>query len=434
MYRWVILGAGILAYGTSQFSRQNFTGVQKYIAADLHLDKGAIGLLASVFFYSYAFFQMPWGVASDKFGSRWVIGLGILLTAAPLGFAAGQSETSLLLWRVAAGIAAAAVYVPLTGMIARWFPATQRGMSQATLGGVGGTLGEGTAYFLLPVIAVYFASGWRQGMTMVAGAIAAMGVLCLLLLRTAPAHAQATTRKPFSGRCCKTQLWCYALLSGFIRGTQTWIAKARQTSISAGKAWDWISRWSGRFARVPHARWSGAASAVRSRENSPMCWPGGDLSKRGAHRMAALRDCDTAHCLRSVLGRDADRASVLLGMSVNLFSWCQPPSPNAGPWTASLVVPVRSVGLGPRAGRRRLSCWRSSIHPRQRVVGLPRYLADRRGRHVDHGGDGDRLLCGPFGRVRFGQQRVRRFGFPHDADETDHESLAATGCSWSAPA
>ena len=281
MYRWVILCAGILAYGTSQFSRQNFTGVQKYIAADLHLDKGAIGLLASVFFYSYALFQMPWGVASDKFGSRWVIGLGILLTAGSmLGFATGQSETSLLIWRVAAGIAAAAVYVPLTGMIARWFPATQRGMSQATLGGVGGTLGEGTAYFLLPVIAVYFASGWRQGMTMVAIAIAAMGVLCLLLLRTAPAHAQATIRKPFEWSMLQdVQLWCYALVySGFvvgIRGTQTWIAVyATDVYISQqGMALDLAVVQGGALAFVVY-RSSGAASAARSRESSPTCWPG----------------------------------------------------------------------------------------------------------------------------------------------------------------
>ena len=69
-YRWAILFFGILAYGTSQFARQNFAGIQKFIAADLHLDKGAMGLLASVFFYAYAVFQMPWGIAADRFGSR----------------------------------------------------------------------------------------------------------------------------------------------------------------------------------------------------------------------------------------------------------------------------------------------------------------------------------------------------------------------------
>ena len=229
-YRWVILCVGILAYGTSQFSRQNFAGIQKFVAADLHMDKGALGLLASVFFYSYAFFQMPWGVASDKFGSRWVIGLGILLTAGTtLGFATGQTEQSLLLWRVGAGVAGAAVYVPLTGTIARWFPSTQRGLSQATLGGVGGSLGEGMAFFLLPVLSIYFASGWRQGMRTVALVIAAMGLLCVALLKSAPADEPATIRKPFDRALLRdVQLWCYAMIySGFIvgiRGTQTWMA------------------------------------------------------------------------------------------------------------------------------------------------------------------------------------------------------------------
>ena len=329
MYRWVILCAGILAYGTSQFSRQNFTGVQKYIAADLHLDKGAIGLLASVFFYSYAIFQMPWGVASDKFGSRWVIGLGILLTAGSmLGFATGQSETSLLLWRVAAGIAAAAVYVPLTGMIARWFPATQRGMSQATLGGVGGTLGEGTAYFLLPVIAVYFASGWRQGMTMVAIAIAAMGVLCLLLLRTAPAHAQATIRKPFEWAMLQdVQLWCYALVySGFvvgIRGTQTWMAVyATDVYISQqGMALDLAVVQGGALAFVAYSLLGRGIGCPLAGKLSDV------LARRGISRSAVLIGW-LLFAIATLLTLSAGVStigtlivlSVLLGTSVNLFS------------------------------------------------------------------------------------------------------------------
>ena len=229
-YRWVILAIGILAYGTSQFSRQNYAGVQKFIADDLDLDRGALGLMGSAFFYSYALFQMPWGIASDRVGSRMVIGLGILLTAVTMaGFALGDSTGSLIFWRILSGIAAAAVYVPLTGGIARWFPEKERGMSQGTLGGVGGALGEGAAYVLLPVLSIYFASGWRQGMHMIAAAIAVMGVLCLVLFRSAPAGQTATTRKPFDWSLLRdVQLWCYAFLwSGFVIGiriTQIWIA------------------------------------------------------------------------------------------------------------------------------------------------------------------------------------------------------------------
>jgi MFS family permease len=229
-YRWVILAFAILAYGTTQFARLNFAGIQRFLADDLALDRGAIGLLGSVFFYSYALFQMPWGIASDRIANRLIVGLGILFTAATMvGFASGQTWGSLLVWRVLSGIAAAAVYIPLTGAIARWFPDRERSFSQGTLGGFGGALGEGMAYFLLPVLAIYFASGWRQGTNMVAGVIVIIGILCLVFLKSAPSGQPATTRTPFDWTLLRDmQLWSYALLySGFvigIRGTQTWIA------------------------------------------------------------------------------------------------------------------------------------------------------------------------------------------------------------------
>jgi MFS transporter, OPA family, sugar phosphate sensor protein UhpC len=229
-YRWVILGFAILAYGTSQFSRQNYTGVQKFIAEDLSLDRGTLGLMGSAFFYAYALLQMPWGIAADRFGSRSIIGLGILLTAVTMvGFATASSPESLIVWRILSGIATAAVYVPTAGMIARWFRDSERSFSQGTLGGVGGALGEGMAFFLLPVLAIYFASGWREGMNMIALAIAVMGVLCLAFLKSAPSGEVATTRKPFDWSMLgDVQLWCYAFLySAFVVGirlTQAWIA------------------------------------------------------------------------------------------------------------------------------------------------------------------------------------------------------------------
>jgi MFS family permease len=229
-YRWIIMAVGILAYGTSQFSRQNYTGVQKFIAEDLSLDRGTIGLMGSAFFYAYALFQMPWGIWSDRFGSRSIIGLGILLTAVTMvGFATAASSESLIVWRILSGIAAAAVYVPLTGAIARWFRDSERSFSQGTLGGVGGAMGEGMAFFLLPVLAIYFASGWRQGMNMLAFVIAVMGVVCLALLKSAPSGRPATTKKPFDWAMLRdAQLWCFAFLwSGFVVGirlTQAWIA------------------------------------------------------------------------------------------------------------------------------------------------------------------------------------------------------------------
>jgi sugar phosphate permease len=229
-YRWVVLLFGILAYATSHFSRQNYTGIQKFIQADFDLDRGALGLLGASFFYAYAVFQMPWGIAADRFGSRAMATLGILLTAATMvGFATSESQAALLFWRAAAGIAGAAAYVSVAGGLARWFSPRERGFSQAAFGGMGGALGEGAAFFLLPLLAISFASGWREATNTVAIAIAAMGVLCLVFLRSAPPGEAATTRKPFEWTLLgDPRLWCFtALFSGFIIGTrlsQAWIS------------------------------------------------------------------------------------------------------------------------------------------------------------------------------------------------------------------
>ena len=229
-YRWVILAFGVLAYGTSQFARQNYTGIQKFIAADFQLDKGELGLLGSAFFYSYALCQMPWGIASDRFGSRGVTALGILLSAGAMaGFATSQTEAALLFWRATAGIAGAAVYVAMTGGMARWFPREERGLSQATFGGVGGALGEAAAFFLLPVISIYLASGWRRGTHILALGLAAMAVMCWTFLRSDPDPRHVEVKTPFDWRLLgDPRLWCFALLfSGFIvgvRNVQAWTA------------------------------------------------------------------------------------------------------------------------------------------------------------------------------------------------------------------
>src|SRR5439155_4775210 len=99
-YRWVILIFGMLAYTTSFFARTNYTGIAKFVSADLGLDKTSLGVMGAVFFYAYAFGQMPWGVAADKWGGRKAVATGILLEAATLwGFSTSNTYTELKFWR-----------------------------------------------------------------------------------------------------------------------------------------------------------------------------------------------------------------------------------------------------------------------------------------------------------------------------------------------
>src|SRR3989442_12152290 len=80
-YRWVILIFGMLAYTTSYFARTNYTGIAKFVSADLGLDKASLGVMGSGFLYAYSLGQMPWGFAASRWGSRKPIGRGVVLTA-----------------------------------------------------------------------------------------------------------------------------------------------------------------------------------------------------------------------------------------------------------------------------------------------------------------------------------------------------------------
>lgn len=204
----------MLAYTTSYFARSNYTGIAKFISADLHLDKGALGLMGSVFLYAYAFAQVPWGMASDRWGSRRTVGICVLLTAATLvGFATSATYNQLLFWRIANGAAAAGVYVVMAGALSRWFLPSERGFAQGVFAAGGATVGEGTANLIVPYLAINVASGWRPSTEILAVIIAGIGVLCVAFLRSAPQGQTAIVKRPLDWKTIKdVQLWSFILV------------------------------------------------------------------------------------------------------------------------------------------------------------------------------------------------------------------------------
>lgn len=196
-YRWIILVCCILAYATSHLTRWSYTGLATYISEDLHLDKAALGLLGAAFFYPYALAQVPWGRLVDRFGGRYVISLGVLAVAGLLvGFATADSLGEAMRWRIGIGLVAACGFVPIASLLARWFDTRERGLANGAYYGLGGGLGEGAAFVLLPVLQIYVLkesglplAGWRGAIDFIAVLIGVVGLLCLALLRSAPPKA-----------------------------------------------------------------------------------------------------------------------------------------------------------------------------------------------------------------------------------------------------
>ncbi|SDB97850.1 Sugar phosphate permease [Cupriavidus sp. YR651] len=181
-YRWIILLTCMLVYCTSQLVRWNYASITKYLMTDLNIGKPELGLLGSAFFYSYAVAQIPWGVATDMFGGRRVIPIGIAILAFFLmGFALSATFTQAIIWRALMGVVAAAGYVPITSVLAKWFGLKERGFAMEMYSGVGGGLGEALTFLLIPILAVVMAQGGIFGLDGWRGSTAAMGIVILII-------------------------------------------------------------------------------------------------------------------------------------------------------------------------------------------------------------------------------------------------------------
>jgi len=194
-YRWVILVACMLVYCTSQLVRWNYASITKYLTTDLGIGKPELGLLGSAFFYAYAVAQIPWGTATDIFGGRKVIPTGIAILALFLaGFAFSSNFTEALVWRALMGFMAAAGYVPITSVLAKWFSIKERGFAMEMYSGPGGGLGEALTFLMIPLIALMLSdggtffgmSGWRGSTVIMGIVVLVIAAMSALMLRADP--------------------------------------------------------------------------------------------------------------------------------------------------------------------------------------------------------------------------------------------------------
>ncbi len=156
------------------------------IARDFHLDAIAMGNLLSAFGWAYVIAQLPSGWLLDRFGSRKVYIISMLLWAActslqggvwMLGAVAGVS--ALFALRFLVGIAEAPCFPANSRIVAAWFPARERGTASAVF--------NAGQYFSIVIFApvmgwIVHRFGWHWMFLAVGVAVVAMaGVFSKLL-------------------------------------------------------------------------------------------------------------------------------------------------------------------------------------------------------------------------------------------------------------
>jgi MFS family permease len=183
-------------YSVSQFLRNSVGVIAPDIAREFALSPASLGVLSSVFFFSFAAVQIPLGIAIDRFGPlRCMLASIGLAVSGCLLFAAADSLLTLSAARVLMGIGCSSLFMAPLAIYTRWFP----GRWFSTLTGI--QLGIGTLGTLLATAPLAYASesvGWRTSFVVVGLATALIGLAVALVARDDPPGADSEIRSPQS--------------------------------------------------------------------------------------------------------------------------------------------------------------------------------------------------------------------------------------------
>jgi MFS family permease len=176
-----LVGTCAAIYLVSQFLRNSVGVIAPDLAAEMSLSAGAIGLLSSAFFFTFAAAQVPLGVALDRYGpKRCMLVCAVIAVAGAIAFAVATTPAALVGARILMGLGSSCYLMAPLALYARRFPPERF----AALAGI--QIGIGTVGTLLVTAPLAFASaaiGWRATFLTVAGVVVVCALLVALVIR-----------------------------------------------------------------------------------------------------------------------------------------------------------------------------------------------------------------------------------------------------------
>ena len=148
------------------------------LAAEFGLSAGGLGLLSSMYFFSFAFCQLPVGIAMDRFGPR-KVNAALLLVAAAGGawFAHAETAGAAMAARALIGVGVSVALMSSLTAFVLWYPADRLSTMNAVAFSVGMV---GAITVTVPLELLLRVWPWRQAfMLIVALAVAVSLVLWL---------------------------------------------------------------------------------------------------------------------------------------------------------------------------------------------------------------------------------------------------------------
>jgi MFS family permease len=181
---WLIWSVGVAAYVLAITNRTSLGAVGVDAADRFHADASTLALFAVVQLAVYGGMQIPIGILLDRYGSRPIMTIGMVLMAAgQLTMALSPSIGIAIIARLLLGAGDAAIFPAVLRLVATWFPA-QRGPLMVQFTGILGQAGQLVA--LVPLAAFLHATSWSITFGSIAGLGVLFSILVFLVIRNHP--------------------------------------------------------------------------------------------------------------------------------------------------------------------------------------------------------------------------------------------------------
>jgi predicted MFS family arabinose efflux permease len=161
------------------------------LAAEFGLSAGGLGLLSSMYFFSFAFCQLPMGLAMDRFGPRRV-NATLLLVAAAGGtwFACAESAAGAMAARALIGIGVSVALMSSLTAFVLWYPADRLSTMNAIAFSVGMV---GAMTVTVPLELLLRVWSWREAFMLIVAATVGVSLVLWLWVPERTAQPRSDT-------------------------------------------------------------------------------------------------------------------------------------------------------------------------------------------------------------------------------------------------
>ena len=205
-HRWFIWAPLALAILIVYFHRTATGVVLDNIAQEFNINQASeLGLLSSIYFYTYAVLQVPAGILADFYGPRRTIAISLAIAACgAFAFGGATSLSWLYAARFMVGLGVAFIYINVIKLYAEWF----RGREFGTMCGLASLVGNvGMILAAAPFAILIDSTGWHVAFYIVGAATLVVSGYCWCIVRNAPGElglitisevesAEGAVRKP----------------------------------------------------------------------------------------------------------------------------------------------------------------------------------------------------------------------------------------------